>query len=202
MALDGSEPPLKVSLVAGEWLEQMRGNRQVLADFGDVRRIAAIPAGRPSGAWAQSIGLALQQRWREWANEARIVYAGEENRPTPQFRKSFTRYGLLDLFRCEPYVEDVLAGHDPGRARKYWNDAIGLLKEQQVIGYYKEAGPLPGARKGWQDAWLHHQKLDIRPATLEDTQAIAELARRPKSANKARAKKGSRKTKSLPDPGS
>jgi hypothetical protein len=64
-------PRFHVTLRAGEWLARWRGNRQVLTDFGDVLPIAAIASGKPSGAWAQSVGLALQQRWRERAARAR-----------------------------------------------------------------------------------------------------------------------------------
>jgi hypothetical protein len=65
LAFDASVPRLEVSYVAGPWIDQWRGNHQALTYFGDVRKLASIPARRPSGAWAQSIGLALQQRWRE-----------------------------------------------------------------------------------------------------------------------------------------
>jgi hypothetical protein len=73
LAFDESIPPLEVSYVAGPWLEKLRGDRRVLADFGNVRKLAAIKAGKPSGAWAQAIGLALQQRWRERASYAEIA---------------------------------------------------------------------------------------------------------------------------------
>ena len=114
-ALDGNEPPVEVNFVAGPWINLYRGNRQILSDFDDVLKIAAIPAGKPSGAWAQSIGLALNQRWRERAHGAHIGRAGEENRVTVQVGR-FTREGLLDLFRAEPYFRDVLQGKPESRA--------------------------------------------------------------------------------------
>lgn len=191
LAFDGSEPPLEVSWVAGDWPEQWRGNRQVLSDFGDVMRIAKIPAGQPSGAWAQAVGLALQQRWRERAQGARIGYAGEDNRLTLQFQKPVTRRDLLGLFRCEPYVEDILSGEHPYRARQYWEGAIRLLKEQGVIGYYKELRALKETRQGWAAAWLD-QPLDIRPQQLEDRKAIAEVSRAAANARKKTKKKPAR----------
>ncbi|HEX2950879.1 MAG TPA: hypothetical protein VHV83_15155 [Armatimonadota bacterium] len=172
--LDGTDIPIEVTITAGPWLDQYRGNRQVLSDFGNIRNIAAIPAGKPSGAWAQSIGLALYQRWRERATRAEVGYVGEDNHPTVR-GQHFTRRDLLGLFRCDPYVEDVLSSKNPSRARQYWNDAIQELKLSNVIGYYREVEPLPQERQGWQERWLD-QPLDIRPAQ-DGTQAIAEIAR-------------------------
>lgn len=171
--LDGNEIPIEVTFTAGPWLDQYRGNRQVLSDFGNIRNIAAIPAGKPSGAWAQSIGLALYQRWRERATRADVGHVGEDNHPTIRVQH-FTRRDLLGLFRCDPFVEDVLASKNPSRARQYWNDAIQELKHNRVVGYYREVEPLLNERQGWQENWLD-QPLDIRPAPSE-TQAIAEIA--------------------------
>ena len=64
---DASAPPIEVTFAAGPWIERWQGRRDILAYFGEVRRLAAIPAGKPSGAWAQAVGLALQQVWRERA---------------------------------------------------------------------------------------------------------------------------------------
>ena len=173
-ALDGAEVPVEVTLTAGPWLDQYRGNRQVLSDFGNIRHLASIPAGKPSGAWAQSVGLALYQRWRERATRTEVAYVGEDNHPTVR-GQHFTRRDLLGLFRCDPYVEDVLDSDHPGRARQYWDDAIQELKIVGMIGYYKEAEPLKKGRKGWQEAWLD-QPLDIRPAR-EEARAIEEISR-------------------------
>ena len=79
---DPSEPPLEVTFAAGPWVEQWRGRRDILTYFGEVRRLASIPSGKPSGAWAQSIGLALQQIWRERAHDAVAALVGEEHKLT------------------------------------------------------------------------------------------------------------------------
>lgn len=179
--LEPTVPPLEVSLIAGPWLDPLRGNRRVLTDFGDVRRIAAIPAGRAAGAWAQSIGLALQQRWRERASRADVRRAGDEGRLTVAFQP-FTRRDLLNLFRCAPYVESLLNIEHPGRAARYWKAAIAELRQAEIVGYYAELDTLPRTRKGWAEAWLD-QPLDIRP-TGETIHAVAEIARKAKSARK------------------
>lgn len=55
---DDSQPPIKVSIVAGQWVD----NPHVLTYFGDVRRIGEIPAGKPSGACMQALLLVLTPR--------------------------------------------------------------------------------------------------------------------------------------------
>jgi hypothetical protein len=65
LSYDPGQPPVAITYNAGPWIQQWRGNHRVLSYFGDVRKFAALPAGKPSGAWAQAIGLALQQWWRE-----------------------------------------------------------------------------------------------------------------------------------------
>lgn len=174
--LDGSDVPRAVTWVVGDWLDQFRGNERVLQYFGDVRKVAAIPAGKPSGAWAQSIAMALNQSWREQASRAEVDHVGEENKLTVRFRP-FTRLQLLDMFRCEPWVDDVLKSNDPKRAQVYWQEAIRILrKEAGIIGHYAELDAMPNARQGWRDFWLKQQRLDIRPKQY-GMEATAEISR-------------------------
>jgi hypothetical protein len=172
------EPPIEVSWVAGPWLDKFRGNDQVLQYFGDIRKIAAIPSGKAGGAWAQSIGLALNQLWRQRAARTKTALVGEAKRLTARF-EPFTRLELLDMFRADPWVEDLLSSDKPHRAREYWDEAIRILKhDAQLISSYKEIGENPAEqkRKGWQEGWLQ-QELDIRPRA-EGTKIVAELSRR------------------------
>ncbi|MGH2355814.1 MAG: hypothetical protein ACRDI2_08260 [Chloroflexota bacterium] len=189
LAFDASVPPLEVTYAAGPWIEQWRGNHAILTYFGDVRRLATIPAGKPSGTWAQAIGLALHQRWRERSAYADVHHVGGDKALTVCFG-TFTRRDLFDLFSPDPSADDVLGGHDPKRARAYWKDAIALLKQQGVVGYYKELGALPDKRQGWRDAWLD-QELDIRP-TEEGKQATAEIAKRSRTVRQSQAKRKAR----------
>jgi len=187
-ALDASAPPLEVTFVAGPWLDQWRGNARILHHFGDVRRLAAIPAGRPSGAWAQGIGLSLQQRWREFAAAPSTTLAttGEEHRLTVQLPRPFTRRELLSLFRAKPDFEEILGGDKPHRAKEYWNEAVAILLGKRgsgkLIGYYAELEPLPAGRQGWQAAW-ETQPLDIRP-NLTSATDMAAIARKAANARK------------------
>jgi hypothetical protein len=188
--------PIAVAIGPGDWLEEHGDRRELLAFFGNVRQIAAIPAGKPSGAWAQSIALALNQTWREQAARpnTKVYTAGEDNRPVVRMRP-VTRRELLTLYPPEPQfsAEAILGGNDPKRARKYWDDAIRLLKPTRdnpgagIIGWYKELVPLPQTRIGWQTAWLD-QPLDIRPRG-EDKAAMIDLARKGEAARRARKKR-------------
>jgi hypothetical protein len=174
--LSHGETPVSVTLTAGPFLDKLRGNKQVLQHFGNVQKLAELPAGKPSGAWALSIGLALNQLWRQGAKTAQINNAGDSNRKTVSFRFPFTRYRLLDMFRAEPWVENVLTSANPKRAQKYWCEAISLLQQQGVVGDYAELDKLPQGHKGWQHYWLHQQRLDIRP-TGDAVEAVVELSR-------------------------
>jgi hypothetical protein len=169
-----TDMPYDVTLDGGAWIDQYRGNRSVLTDFGNILQLAAIPAGKPAGAWAQSIGLALNQRWRERAARTDVARVGEDSHQTVRFRQPFTRRDLLELFRADPYYRDILET-EPARARKYWDAAITILKGQKVIGHYAEIEPGPRGRQGWKNAWLD-QPLDIRPAE-QGRQDVAEISR-------------------------
>jgi hypothetical protein len=176
---DAGTAPLKVTLQATPWLSRWRGNRAVLQDFGSLLAITEIPIGKPSGAWARAIGLALQQLWREQATHADYGRAGEDHRRTVQF-ESFTRRELLELFPPKPGVHDVLEGANPSRAIEYWDTAIAMLREpgskHRIIGHYSGsrdwskrphkdwAGPRKAPAKGKADPndWLD-EPLDIRP---------------------------------------
>jgi hypothetical protein len=154
--------PLEITWVAGSWVDQWRNNSEILSYFGDLSKVAAVPTGKASGAWAQSIGLALHQLWRERTNaNLSEIMVKTQLTVTP---KIFTRFQLLSLFRCEPWVVDLLESNNPNRAKKYWQEAIRKLKyESGIIGHYQELNPIANSRKGWTEFWLKEQKLDIRP---------------------------------------
>jgi len=162
--LDNSEVPKEVVLVAGPWARQWRGNREMLSEFGTLRAIAGIPRGKPSGSWATCVGFLLQQRWREQAaaRPVRRKTVGEKRFAVQKF-KPFTRRGLLlETWRSDDDVMKILESDDPSRARKYWDQAIKILQQAEVIGLYQEIEPLKTKGYGWQEAWLD-QPLDIRP---------------------------------------
>ncbi len=185
LASDDSQPPLEVTFGAGAWLDPLRGNRQVLSYFGNVRKLAVIPPGQTSGKWARALGLALQQCWRERASRAHVSRVGEDNHITI-YSGPVTRRQLLTIFTPDPSADEILSSEHPKRAQTYWDQAIRLLKNQGIIGHYRELATLGTERKGWAGPWLD-QPLDIRPK-LDLAQDVAEIAERAKAAKKTRAK--------------
>jgi hypothetical protein len=154
----------------------------VLSDFSDVLQIARIPAGKTPGAWAQSIGLATQQRFRERTRKARVLTGGEGGGRTLRF-PPFTQRDLLTLFPAQPSVAAILTGPKPHRAREYWRKAMQILIDLEIVDYDLRAERAPDMRSGWQDAWLD-EPLEIRPAgagleaALEITTNVAEARKK------------------------
>lgn len=175
--------PIELTFVAGPWLNRWRGNEQVLSYLGDVMKLAALPAGQPTGAWGQAIGLALQQRWRELASRADIKRVGEQKYATVR-TQPFTRRELLSLFRPEPSLDQLLSSRNPRRACEYWSGAIKMLAEQGIIRSCREKASLDIRRQGWAQAWIT-QPLDIRPGT-DGTHAIVAIEARAQAARNAR----------------
>jgi hypothetical protein len=184
LSFDPGQPPVAITYNAGPWIQHWAGNRRVLSYFGDVRKLAAIPAGKPSGAWAQAIGMSLQQWWREQSASAVPGVVGDDNHLTVRFVHKPTRRQLLDMFPPTPTVDEILNSRDPGRAKTYWRDAIALLKQTGVIAHYREIGTTTQKRQGWAREWLD-QELDVRPDE-EGRAAVAEIAERARRVRRAR----------------
>lgn len=151
LTLDGSDAPIKFTVVPGDWLAKFRGNRQVLASLGNTWKIASIPGGKPSGAWARAYAAVLLQSWREKA-----AY----DSPT------FTREGLHLACPSEPSLWDVLDGSNPRRAIEYDREAWALLKEAGIIATDpKKLDFTPKhkeKRQGWRTDFLS-EELTVRP---------------------------------------
>lgn len=192
MTLDGSDTPREITIAPGAWIERFRGKRYILPDFGNVLLLAGIPADKPSGAWAQAIGMTLNQKWRSASSRAELSHAGEENKLTVKY-PPFTRRELLETIPPRPEfdVHTILNGPNPKRAQEYWKKAISILKRRGQIGHCVERSRIPTTRTGWKEAWLD-QKLDIRPKE-EGLQATAEIHKKAKEARRARTRKGAQK---------
>jgi hypothetical protein len=88
-------------------------------------------------------------------------------------------------------------GHGPGRrsaisAPQFWNQAMALLQEKEVIGRWKEIDPLPAGTRNWKKAF-REQQLEILPSAA-GRQVIKEIA----TAKKVAAKRTRRKAKPAP----
>jgi hypothetical protein len=158
-SFDRDPVPLEVTFVAGPSLSMLRRDPRALFFFGDILPIAAIGRSHTPGAWARALGCSLNQRWREGAT-------------APE--RTFTRRKLLGLFPPYPTPESIFESGRPDRARKYWTQAIRLLKAQGVVGMYKEHGQAPEDRQGWWEQWLD-EKLTIRPGAAWQSN-IVEIA--------------------------
>jgi hypothetical protein len=187
---DKKDSPLRVSFVAGDTLNKYRKNAQVLSAIGDVLQIASLPSGKPTGAWARGISLALNQLWRVNAKNGH-----RENDQTVKFSRNFTRAELLRMYRATPTVESVLESPNPRRAIEYWSGAVEKIKQLGFISHYEEKGrslpPIEKRTRADYQYWLYEQPLDIRPAqdTTNDILEIAEkVARSRKTTAKREAK--------------
>lgn len=182
-SLDGSEAPTEVSFVAGEWLVKFKGNRQVLQDLGNARKIASIPGGKPSGAWARSYAIVLLQHWRESAaKEATVKRVGDENTLSVKL-PTITRKEIHERCPQMPYIQDVLGGPNPKRALVYDQEAWQYLQEVGIVATdAKELLFEPQRRKGWADDFLN-QEIQVRPGP-DIAEQVAEIHQRALDARK------------------
>jgi hypothetical protein len=185
--------PTEVTWVAGEWLEQFRGNRSVLSSFGDIRKLAAIPAGKVGGAWAQAVGLALNQVWREQSSYAEVNLTGDHKRATVKF-EGLTARRLLTMFEPDPPLEKFIVHDHPQLVRKHFEEALKILKNRGLVGHF-DAPPSSESRLGWIDRYLDHPR-DIRPSreSMADAVVIKNKAKaaRKRLTSRAGARAGAR----------
>lgn len=164
--------PVSVELVASrEWtaLTTAPATRQFLP-CGEV--LGSIPPRQAAGAWARVVGLAFMNFKRRH----------------PTGRLQPTRRQMLTEFTPakSPPIE-ILEGNDPGRAVRYWRDALRILVERGILADAGEAAqPDAPAGYGWQEAWLN-AKVDLQPgALLLDPVKDRALARAEKALPKRR----------------
>jgi hypothetical protein len=167
--------PLRVMFSAGGFFAEHRGDKKVLSSISDTRQLSGITPGKPSGQWAQSLTMALNQHWRENAARCEIMRVGEDSHETVKIKK-ITRRELFSILRPEPNPIEILDGKDPKRARQYWDAAIEILREKKIaVLVGTSTAKLP--RFGWREPWLD-ESLDIRPhpenrPTIENLREIA-----------------------------
>lgn len=108
---------------------------------GVLQHLAQIPGGKVAGDWARSIGLTAVQFIR---NNAKNTGG------TMQIK----RKTLLTRHPPNTPPDEILGGKNPKRALKYWDDAIGILKERGVIASVEEPAK-DKARQAWGEEWLN-----------------------------------------------
>jgi hypothetical protein len=181
--------PLRVMFSAGGFFAENRGDKKVLSSISDTRQLAGITPGKPSGQWAQSLTMSLNQHWREKAAYCEVIRVGEDSHETVRMAKT-TRRELFLIVRPDPNPFQILDSNKPGKAQDFWDAAIGILREEKIAVLVKtEILKLPRYR--WQDPWLD-EPLDIRPHP-ENRLTIENLKEIVSGASKWRKKKGRRK---------
>lgn len=176
-----SEVPISIELIASrEWtrLTTAAATRQFLP-CGEV--LGSIPRGQAGGAWARVIGLAFMNFARR----------------NPSGRVKPTRRELLTTFTpAKSPPLDILEGNDPGRALRYWREALRMLVERGIMADEGEAAT-PARPKGytWQEDWLN-AKVDLKPGP-KLAQHVKEraIARAEKAALPKRRRKPNKKPK-------
>lgn len=119
--------------------------------------LGALPGGKPAGAWARVLGLALASFWRRHPQKA---LSGEIK---PTRRELLTHYPP----KIAP-ADEVLQGHNSQRAIKYWCGALQTLVETGLLLQHGETlisekqmrAALPP--RGWQDQWFD-ERVDLQP---------------------------------------
>ena len=171
--IDERQTPVAVTLTAGPWLARFRKNDRVLQYIGDILMLAGLPTGQAYGEWELSIGMTLNQRWREGAQSAQTGRTGDSKQPTIIYKRTFTRHQLLNMFPPIRFaVEEILNSDRPKRAQEYWNKAIKELTKRGFISYYEELNKKALPRKGWQNIWFKREQLDIRPKGISKANVI------------------------------
>jgi hypothetical protein len=149
------ETPVQAQIAVSQELTALISNPKTAQYFQCGGRLGAIPGGKPAGAWARVIGLALMSFWRRKPRE----FAAGSLQPT--------RRELLSHFAAKiaPY-DEILASDNPRRAIDYWHSALQILADEGFIERTGEAAITPKEmrdglpRKNWQAGWLD-QSINI-----------------------------------------
>jgi hypothetical protein len=189
------EVPTHVAFTAGEFYYRNRDNGKLLAALGDLRKLAEIPCGKPSGKWARTIGLSFLQYARKHASEAEYKSSASEAANQRIKLPLTTRRELFTRLRPNPNPFIILDGKDPKRARDYWDGAIEELRARNLMIVIEE--PLELSRYGWDDEWLDHE-IELRPHP-ENMLVIEEIKKVLTGAKDFKRKKGRRKKDEPPE---
>lgn len=152
--------PLKLELVISRTWATLLTSPQTAQYLPMGEVLGAIPGGKPSGAWARVIGLALASFWRRNPTE---TVAGEL---LPTRRELLERYPP----KTGP-AEEVVFGENPAFALKYWCQALQILAKSGFIEEEGEVTKSPAdhlkelPRYQWGSQWLAGT-ADIRPGAM------------------------------------
>ncbi len=183
------ETPVRVEIVVSKELTALLTGAAVAQHLKGAEILGSIPGGKPAGAWARVIGLALGNFWRR---KSREIVAGTLDP---------TRREMLDHYAAKvaPY-DEVLKSPNPSRVIDYWCGALQILADGGFIERAGEAALTPQEmkkdlpRKGWQGAWLD-QTVNIAPSAAVMMPHVVERAKALPALKPRDLKKKSRKKK-------
>ncbi|RYG64669.1 hypothetical protein EON80_18815 [bacterium] len=155
---DSEEVPVRVEMILSREWSKLLSSPQTAQYLPMGELLGSIPPGKPSGAWARIIGLALANFWRR--NRRQVL----DGTLRPK------RRDLLDKYPpATGPVDEILESDKPHRAIEYWCGAMNILQEQNFIEKSGEALVTATAtkvrlgRQGWVDRWLD-ERIDIKPS--------------------------------------
>ena len=186
-------------------MKEYAGQGHILTHFGSMKALNELKhPNRPAGMIARSVGMTLNQLWRERISRAKIGDNGDAHRAVARFENFTRRELLLDKYarECEFDVVGFLNTQNAKRIVDHWNKAVKDLQRVEVIGYYKEIGELDLSGRNWRDEWLD-QRLMIRPGAKAMAAALTILTtkkKRDKAIQRSR-RRSAKKAESLNETG-
>lgn len=152
---DDTELPLKAEIVlSAQWAQIITDpRRRQFVNEGE--RLGRIAPGKPGGALARSVGLALFELWR------RGYGRGSDSFTVPR-SELWSKYPP-----AKGCPDEYLSGNDPARALSAWSEALNWLAEVGLIDAQtaRDASAKPKTGRGvrWSEAW-RSEHLIISPA--------------------------------------
>jgi hypothetical protein len=149
-----AEVPVRLQIAVSPQLAKLISSPQTAQYLPMGEVLGAIPGGKPAGAWARVIGLALASFWRR---QPQAALSGDL-RPT--------RRELLTHFppKVAP-VEELLESVQAVRALNYWHGALRHLVESGLLADTGETLQNPQKvrtrlpPRNWQNQWLDERVL-------------------------------------------
>ena len=150
---DDLEIPLRTEIVMSQEWATLLTNPKTMQFVNLAERLGKVPPGKPAGALARSVGLALFELWRRGYGREGQAFS------VPRF-ELWSKY--LPMLGSP---DDILAGVNPARAREVWAGALDYLCEVGIVdkATARDCASEPTTRQAWAEAW-RKEPLRIPPA--------------------------------------
>ncbi len=186
--LFGDTPPISVMIALTGNYSKFLTDPSLRLYIKGAEKILHIPGGKPSGALGRTLGTALYSFWRRH----------------PELNLKPTRRELIEHLTMEgkPFLDYLYSSdkYEPGRAIKYWYQAVEWLRKTNIIDENSQElrldeRDITGGRppKGWKEEWLSGQadflpSTDIREYLEQIAKSKPKLKKQVKGRSKAMAK--------------